>query len=278
MVQDDTQLPVALPEDLRRQFDNVEHRLWRLETTVAICAVIGGLGASWLALFISDRFWATPVWLRCLFLGLGVTTGVVAILHWLRHWVFHRRDLRDLAKLVQKTYRRLGDRLLGIVELANEQRHSQNFSPELYHAAIAQVAQEAAQYDFRASVSSRPARKVGTAVVMLLAILGATGLVLPQAMGNAFARWLQPGATILRYTLVDIEGLPAQMIVAHGEPFNVVGAVQYKAFWKPGHVLGQIGKQPKIRSQIQASAISIPVPARAAVSQVEQVRPAAPMS
>ena len=36
-------ISVTLPEGLRRQFADVQRRLWRVETTVALCSIIGGL-------------------------------------------------------------------------------------------------------------------------------------------------------------------------------------------------------------------------------------------
>ena len=61
---------------------------------------------------------------------LAVTLQTAAAgLAWGRHWVWHRRDMGELATLVQQKYRRLGDRLLGIVELAGEREHLSNFSP-----------------------------------------------------------------------------------------------------------------------------------------------------
>src|ERR1700679_845747 len=98
MADNDKEFSLTLPEGLRRQFEEVERRLWRVETTVAACAVLGGLMVSYLVLFISDRLWATPVWLRCLILVLGLLAGVVAGMKWARHWVVKRRDLPALAK------------------------------------------------------------------------------------------------------------------------------------------------------------------------------------
>src|ERR1019366_3920387 len=134
MAENDEKLSVALPEALRLQFAQVERRLWRVETSVAICGVAGVLIVSFLALFVSDRLWDSPAWLRWALCLCGLAAAATAGALWLQRWVWQRRDLRSLANLVQKKYRRLGDRLLGIVELANEERHNANFSPALYHA------------------------------------------------------------------------------------------------------------------------------------------------
>ena len=113
MPQYDNLTLVDLPGGLRRQFEQAEQRLWRVETATALCAIVASLLFSWLAVFVSDRLWATPVWLRvCFFLG-GLCGAAAAGLAWGRHWVWHRRDMGELATLVQQKYRRLGDRLGG---------------------------------------------------------------------------------------------------------------------------------------------------------------------
>jgi len=115
----DPQSPVTLPEELRRQFAEVEKRLWRVETAAAVCWLLTGLMASFLAQFLSDRLGDTPSSVRWTWLIAGLAMAVWAASRWISRWVLHRRDFRDLARLVQQKYRRLGDRLLGIVELAN---------------------------------------------------------------------------------------------------------------------------------------------------------------
>ncbi len=258
----ENQLSVALPETLRRQFEQVERRLWRVETAVAVCSILAALAASFLALFVSDRIWETPAWLRWTLFLLGLAGGAGAGWIWLRNWGVRRRDLRALANLVQKTYRRLGDRLLGIVELAHEQRHLANFSPALYHAAIAQVAEEAQKCDFRAAVSARPAKKWSAVAGALGALLVGLVLILPQATANAFWRWMAPASATARYTLVDIEGLPAELIVPQGEAFALAGKVHYRAFWKPIHVRGLIRGQPVFEGTVQNDELRLPAPAQ----------------
>ncbi len=256
----DDKLSVKLPDALRKQFAEVERRLWRVETTVAVCAAAGGLILSLLAMFVSDRLWETPTWLRTTLLLSGLAVATLAGLEWARRWVWQRRDLKALADLVQKKYRRLGDRLLGIVELSNEEQHFSNFSPALYHAAINQVADEARNYDFRQSISTSRARK---AAVLTLVLAGAIALALtatPRAGWNAFLRWAAPMAGIPRYTLVDLTGLPSEMIVAHGESFDVSGAVHYRSFWKPSRVLAHWGRQPGVEGEAQGGAVHIHVP------------------
>ncbi len=260
MPQNDNYTLVDLPEGLRRQFEKVEQRLWRVETTTAVCGVAASLILSVLAVFVSDRVWETPVWLRVVVFVGGLLAAAAAVLAWARHWIWRRRDMRALAALVQKKYRRLGDRLLGIVELANEPEHLSNFSPALYHAAIGQVADEAQQCDFRQSVNSRPAKKIGWTAAGLALLLLASSLALPQASWNAFLRWLQPAANVERYTLVVLDGFQPKLIVPHGEPFEVSGTVRYRSFWKPTRVLGWFSRQAKTESTVQSGVVRLQIP------------------
>lgn len=260
MAQDDNDLSVTLPEELRRQFADVQRRLWRVETTVAFCSIFAGLAVSLLALFISDRIWNTPPALRFIFSAAGLAAVVAAVWVWGRKWLWRTRTLKDLAKLVQKKYRVLGDRLLGIVELSAEQHHLANFSPELYHAAIRQVAEEARQYDFRKSVSARPAEKFAAAAAVTSVCWITLAVALPQASWNAFVRWLAPTSNIPRYTLVSLEGLPREMVVAHGEPFSISGHVQYRSFWKPTRVRGELSAQSKYEGLVDSGKINLQIP------------------
>jgi hypothetical protein len=256
----DDQFSVKLPQALRQQFAEVERRLWRAESTIAVGAAAGGLLLSFLALFALDRLWETPVWLRWTLSLAGLAGAGAAAAIWARRWIWGRRDLKALANLVQKTHRRLGDRLLGIVELANEERHFANFSPALYHAAIHQVAEESKEFDFRQSVSLAAAKKVALVAGLLAACVLLVFAVLPAAGWNALTRWALPGSSVARYALVTLDGLPGELIVAHGEPFEITASVHYRSFWKPRRVFGLWPRQPRIESAVAEGRIRLPVP------------------
>ena len=91
-----------LPDELHQQFTLVERRLWRVETAMAVCLAAAGLFGSYLVLFFSDPLWDSPSWLRLSLLAAGVGTSVASVVWWLSRWVFHKRDTRALAKLVQR--------------------------------------------------------------------------------------------------------------------------------------------------------------------------------
>src|SRR5215213_4857289 len=152
MVETDQSVAIPLPEDLRGQFERLERRLFRVETGALVAGFVAGVTGSYLLVFASDRIWDSPVWLRsAAFAGGAAVVGWFAS-GWVKRWVLKRRNRKDLAGIVQRRFQRLGDRLLGIVELSSEEKHLHGFSPELYRAAIRQVAEESAKYDFTEAV------------------------------------------------------------------------------------------------------------------------------
>jgi hypothetical protein len=260
MAELDDRLSVKLPDGLRRQFAEVERRLWRAESTIAMGVAAGGLMVSFLALFVSDRVCETPVWARWFLFLAGLACAGGSATFWARRWIWKRRDIKALANLVQKKYRRLGDRLLGIVELANEEHHFANFSPALYHAAIHQVAKESKEFDFRQSVSLAGAEKValgaGLAALAVLLVFAA----LPSAGWNAVTRWALPSSAVPRYALVTVDGLPGELIVAHDEPFEIAASVHYRSFWQPRRVVAEWAKESRIESTVEGGKMRLTIP------------------
>ena len=179
---------------------------------------------------------------------------------WAGRWIWKRRDIKALANLVQKKYRRLGDRLLGIVELANEEHHFANFSPALYHAAIHQVAAESREFNFRQSVSMAGAKKVALGAGLAATAVLLVFMALPKAGWNAMARWALPGSAVPRYALVTVDGLARELIVAHDEPFEVTASVEYRSFWKPRRVVAEWAHAPRIESTVEGGKIRLQIP------------------
>jgi hypothetical protein len=253
---------VRLPEGLRRQFAELERRLWRVETLAAVCLGLSGLAGSLLALFISDRIGDTPPWLRGLISLAGLAVLALAVVAWSRNWIWQRRDQRALANLVQKQFRKLGDRLLGIVELANEAQRPAYFSPALYEAAINQVAAEARGYNFREAVAVQPVHTRGTALLALLAVILAAAVAVPAAFWNSLLRWAAPLSATPRFTLVALDDFPAEQVVPHGETFVVAGQVQYRSFWKPQRAVGQFEAQSRLESRVNEQHVEFKVPSQ----------------
>ena len=74
---------------------------------------------AYLMLFGLDRVWDTPGWLRVgLFAGGG--GGCAICPFFLHRWVWRHRRLEQLARLLAAEHPRIGDQLLGIIELAQQ--------------------------------------------------------------------------------------------------------------------------------------------------------------
>jgi hypothetical protein len=224
---------IEMPEALKVQLRRFEHRLFRMESFMAVCGTCIALLASYGVLLYFDRLLDTPSILRLFLVAGAAVTCALLLGHWLHHWWWRRRDNQALARLVQRNLAGLGDRLLGAVELASGHSPPAGMSPALCRAAVQQVAQETARYDFATAVPMRRPRLAGSACLFLLVVVLAPALIFPEAGRNAFARWMRPLADIERYTFARLEALPALMHVAHGEPFEIACRVEPWSQWKP---------------------------------------------
>src|ERR1700755_322048 len=125
----------TLPDSLVTQLRGFEHRLRKMETLAAVAGGLAGVLATFVLLFVFDRFVDTPRWARAV---LTLSGGVLAawLAHaWAGHWLWNRRGPAQLAKLLQVHFRTLGDRLQGIIELTETNDLPPNVSPALLRAA-----------------------------------------------------------------------------------------------------------------------------------------------
>lgn len=251
---------ISLPDSLRAQFAALERALWRAETTRAVCGGVAVLAAAFALLFLCDRIGDTPKALRTVLLLAGVVGAAWFVVQWCWSWVWQRRDLRALSNVVQHGHRLLGDRLLGIVELAEEKQRPQNMSLALCRAAIRQVSADAAKFDFCAVVNARPARRAAFALTAVLVPVAFAFGVAPAAGWNALQRWAVPVAGIPRYTFIALENLPSQLVVPHGEPFVLVARVNYRSFWKPASASGRFELQTKLSAPVQNGQVKLAIP------------------
>ena len=241
---------LTLPAALTRQFDNLRHRLWRFDALVAASGAAGSLLLAWMLQFASDRLWDTPVALR-IFIALCGWAGF-AFFAWRygSRWIWRRPSVRALAITVQKCHRRLGDRLLGIVELSDPAARPSNFSPELCRAAIDQVAGEASAFDFDRAAGERRPRQWLSGFLALAFVALLIAWCAPGAGWNALLRWLWPAAGVARYTFVTIEALPDHLVVPQGEPFEVAVRLAPDTHWRPREARAHFDGSPAVQSPV----------------------------
>lgn len=251
---------LALPEPLIRQLGQFRQRLLSVETMMAVAGGIAGLLATYLLLFLSDRLWDTPTWARLAFTVAGTVTAAWCGWYWAQRWVMRRRNNRDLALLVQKHFPRLGDRLLGTVELAEDETLPPDTSPALCRAAMRQVAEEASRLDFTRAVPSRRPRQLAIAMGVLAVVAVTAWVLMPSAGRNAFARWFKPWSNIERYTFTKLSGLPDKLVVPYGENFQLKAQLDPSSEWRPDVAAARVGRQPVIQTNRQDDAFPFEIP------------------
>ena len=245
---------LAIPDGLRQQFVKLEKRLWRFDAIVAVCGAVCSLLLSYALIFVSDRLWDTPPIVRLVFTGAGVVAFGFFLYGYGRRWVWGDRSFPALARLVQRRYRRLGDRLLGIVELADEHKRPANLSQALCRAAIDQVANEASKVDFQQAVGTkRPRRYLLGFVAAAGALARCSSFVAPQAFRNALLRWLQPTSSLERYTFVSLDNLPDHLVVAHGEPFDLQVGMSAHSILHPTQLTAQFEGQEATYAPVKSN-------------------------
>ncbi len=216
-------LPLELADALRRF-----QRRWRgLQALVLLGLLLLVPLFSLGLLALSDRFWATPAWAR-LMLALPVPLLMAASLGvFLHRWVLRRPGPRMIARVMGRLDARVGDRLLGAVELSEGAGEAWAGSPALRRAAIAQVAQSLAGVKAEEGLDVRPGRRLLQAACVLLALFALFAWRAPEAAQNAWTRWLRPLDAIERFTFVRLSEFPDHVTVPHGEAFSFSGQVAH---------------------------------------------------
>ena len=251
---------LSLPPALTQQMRAYESRLRRMETLLAVGGAVVGFLSMYLLLFVLDRFYDTPrLWRLVLLVGGSVAVARFAQ-GWGRNWLWNRRSTNVLAQELGKHFRTLGDRLQGVLELAQSGALPANISPALCRAAMAQVATDAAKVDFQTAVPVRPTRRWGLAATGVLALAITPFLLVPKAAHNAAQRFLSPLAEIERYTFVSLEALPADLYVAHGEPFQMRVGLAQESAWKPGTVQAVLERQEPMTVDFQDHQALLSIP------------------
>jgi hypothetical protein len=251
---------LQLPPELRARIGAFEARLRRVETVIATAAALCGLLGAFGLVFVLDRLVDTPVPVR-LALALAALAGLaVSVAYWGRRWIWGRRDDRALSRMIQRRFPRLGDRLLGAVELAEGVDRPGLGSPALRRAAVAQVARESAAFDFTRAVATRSARRATTVFLLLLAAVATGVWHFPQAGRNALLRWIRPLAPVERFTFVRLEDMPSELVVAHGEPFEIACVVKSGSSWRPVRASCRVERQPRIGARVTGDRAVFRVP------------------
>ncbi|HTI51745.1 MAG TPA: hypothetical protein VL475_12360, partial [Planctomycetaceae bacterium] len=240
---------LQLPETLQTQLQEFRRRVWSIKMVEAGCGALFGLVVSFLALFAIDRLCETPGWVRVALFATSISGCAIVPLA-VHRWIWRRRHLEQLARLLTRKHPHIGDQLLGIIELVRSDSE-QARSRTLCEAAIRQVAADATKRDFRDAVPSPRHRLWGA----LATVPAAAALVLlaayPMAAANAWVRLLAPWRETPRYTFAALEAIPERLVVAHGEPFSFAVRLTDGTVSRPAEGVVQLGGQRPIAASLE---------------------------
>ncbi len=189
---------MQLPRDLEHQLHDFRRLVWTVKIVEAVAGACFGILAAYLVLFGLDRLWDTPVAV-CAVLFLAAAGACANVPVFLHRWVWRNRRMEQLARLLSRRYPRVGDQLLGIIELAHNE-FEQARSPELCEAAIREVARDAGKVNFKTAVP-HPRHRIWLAVAGVPLVVAVVLLAMfPAAAVNAWQRFLAPWGGTPRYT------------------------------------------------------------------------------
>jgi hypothetical protein len=233
-----------IPPELQAQLRAFRKQLWRIKLTEAVLAGLLGLFVSFLLVFGLDRFIPTPGWLRLILLVGGTSLFAFFAPYWIHRWVLKNRRENELARLISRKFPRLGDRLLGVLELSGQTENEASLSPTLRAAATRDLAAAAAKRDFGEALPGNRNKAGFLAVAFLLILIAGTFVMLPKAGVNAFQRWLFPFSDTPRYTLTKFDSnLPERLVVPLGQPFSLDVALAKDSENRPSNAKARYGLQ-----------------------------------
>jgi hypothetical protein len=242
---------IAIPEALRLQLEQFRRHLWRLKIMEAVAAGFIGLLASFLLVFVLDRFFQTPGLVRLLVLLAGTSVFTLFAPYWLHRWVWQQRRESQLARLIAKRYPGLGDRMLGVIELQDQAGSSDSLSPRLREAAMEAVAVEAGRRKLEDALPPQRHRKWLMLALGLSGIVVVTFVFTPRAGLNAFQRWLLPLSNTERYTFTKLDHPPIYRAVAFGESFEITLRLAKESENRPTLATGRYGLQSEIQARLE---------------------------
>jgi hypothetical protein len=252
---------------LEAQLHAFRRRVWTVKMAEAAAAAVVAVLAAFLAVFALDRLGDTPRWLR-LAVWAAALGGCAVVPLSAHRWIWRVRCLEQLARLLTAKLPRLGDQLLGIIELVHSEGE-QARSRALCAAAVRTVARDAQQCDLNDAAPNSRHRAWGSlAAVCILAAVG-LGIAFPAAAVNAWQRLLAPWAATTRYTFVGVERLPEEIVVPHGEPFQVVVRLAAGSLWHPRQGRLQLNAQRPVVSPLEDGRYRFELPGQIAEGRLQ---------
>ena len=249
-----------LPSVLETKLADFRRRVWVVKLAEGLLAAVFGIAISYLLVFALDRFFETPGWLRLALLVAGAAVlGLGLPLKWHR-WVWRQRRLEDAARLLRHKFPRLGDQLLGIVELARMDHAVAGRSERLVEAAMAQAADAVKDKDFTHAVPAARHRHWGWAAAGAAAVIAVAFSLVNDAARNALARWIMPWKSTERFTFARIQPLPDRLVVPYAEPFEIPVKLATDTRRSPDRGSAQLKNQPAVSAELKDGGYALKFP------------------
>ncbi len=259
-----------IPDGLQLQLQAFRRNLWKIKITEALLAGCLGLIASFLMVFLLDRFFETPASLRLSILIIGTSLLSVFAPYWIHRWVYRHRREHQLARLISIRFPKLGDRLLGAVELQDQKENTENLSPQLRAAAMRDVAEEASKLDLVTALPHSSQRKWLLAVVILSSITAVLSICSPDASINSFKRWIIPYASTERFTFtrLDLSAIGTPERIPYGEAFSLTIPLANDTDYKPTEARARYGDGDWVQAARVKDAYTFQFPGQRAIDTV----------
>ena len=236
-----------LPPNLKAKLEQFRRAVWGVKIAEGLLAALFGLGLSYLVVFALDRFFDTPQTWRALILVAGASGFGFWFPTKCHKWVWEKRSLEETARLLRHKFPRLGDQLLGIVELA---RHAEG-SDALIGAAFKQADSAVKDEHFGGAVPQATHWRWGLIAGGVVALMALAFVMAPKPSKNALARWLQPWKDTDRYTYAQIGKMPDSVVVPYAEPFDLAVALSEQSDHKPEFGVAGFEDQEAVKAQLR---------------------------
>ncbi|WFB34684.1 hypothetical protein P3T73_10985 [Kiritimatiellota bacterium B12222] len=255
----ETDTSLQLPEELQQALHRFQRR-WRFLNSLTLIGLLALIPLfSFALLSFSDRIWATPAWVRFILAIPVPLLMVICLAPWVKRWVIDKPGPARLAKFMGKLDPRVGDRLLGAVELAHGGNESWSGSPALRQAAILQVATQLSAVRAEERFDYRRLRMILVGTVSIFVVVAVYSLIKPEAAFNSLQRWLKPHQSIERFTFVRLTGFPQHVNVPHGETFDLTGHVSHVENEEVKEVLSKVNGTEKAEVSLNQGKVTVAV-------------------